>query len=141
MLHSFLLIFKPRGHLGPGFSTQASFFDYDGDGDLDVYVMNYPGEWDARLVVMQKEGLEIPFRFRDHLFRNDGKAGFVEVGLEAGINNLAFGLGLITADFNEDGWTDIYVANDYLEADYLYINQKDGTFVESMKSFCNHNSQ
>lgn len=128
----------------PGFSTQCSFFDYDRDGDLDVYVMNYPGDWsdnNKNYVQLRESGALIPFRIRDHFYRNEGNAKFTEIGAEIGINNLGFGLGLMTADFNDDGWIDIYVGNDYVEPDYLYINQKNGTFKDEIKDHCNHLSQ
>ena len=121
-----------------GYSLQASFFDMDNDQDLDMYLTNRPDRFflGYQQVLAGKEAQND--LYRDKLYRNDGNK-FVEVGLRAGIvNNYAYGLGLVTTDINQDGFTDIYVANDYLENDYLYINQGDGTFQEQIKKFTNH---
>ncbi|WP_339336858.1 MULTISPECIES: VCBS repeat-containing protein [unclassified Croceitalea] len=113
-----------------GFSTQAAFFDYDLDGDLDVFLLNHSthpnrtyGRGSKRKQINKKSG--------DKLLRNDnGK--FIDVSLEAGIfqGGIGYGLGLGLSDLNNDGYTDIYIGNDFFENDYLYINQKDGTFKE-----------
>ncbi len=113
-----------------GFSTQAAFFDYDLDGDLDMFLMNHsihPNRTygDGK----QREGMD-PLS-GDRLFRNDsGK--FVDVSLPAGIyqGKIGYGLGLAISDVNSDGYADIYVGNDFFENDYLYLNQADGTFKE-----------
>lgn len=138
---SFVELGAELGLNDAGFSVQAAFFDYDRDGDLDLYVMNYPGEWNSKGILLAKQGLAVPPRFTDNLYRNEGNAKFSRIGFSAGINNYAFGLGLATTDVNGDGWLDIYVGNDYQENDYLYINNKDGTFSEEVKRFTNHNSQ
>ncbi len=116
-------------------STQASFCDFDLDGDLDAYVLNYPASFD--LEDMQKGNPQDS----DHLFRNDGQGKFTDVTAEAGVQNYAFGLGVITADFDGDQLPDIYVANDYLENDFLYINQGNGRFTDEIKRRTGHNSQ
>ncbi|WP_420603929.1 VCBS repeat-containing protein [Flagellimonas sp.] len=113
-----------------GFSTQASFFDYDLDGDLDMYLLNHSvnvnrsyGKGAKRKSIDSLSG--------DILYRNDnGK--FKDVSKEAGIfqGNIGYGLGLGISDLNNNGYPDIYVGNDFFENDYLYINQKDGTFKE-----------
>lgn len=121
-----------------GFSLQASFFDMDNDQDLDMYLTNRPDRFflDYKQVLAGKQAQND--LYRDKLYRND-EGKFVEVGLSAGIvNNFAYGLGLVTTDINQDGFTDIYIANDYLENDYLYINQGNGTFQEQIKKFTNH---
>lgn len=121
-----------------GYSMQASFFDMDNDNDLDMYLTNRPDRFflNYRQVLAGKEAQDE--RFRDKLYRNEG-GKFEEIGLNAGIvDNYGYGLGLATTDINQDGFTDIYVANDYLENDYLYINRGDGTFVESIKEYTNH---
>ena len=121
-----------------GYSLQASFFDMDNDLDLDMYLTNRPNRFflNYKQVLAGKQAQDD--LFRDKLYRNDGNT-FTEVGLNSGIvNNFGYGLGLVTSDINADGYTDIFVANDYLEHDYLYINQGDGTFQEQIKQFTNH---
>ncbi|SMG09549.1 Repeat domain-containing protein [Marivirga sericea] len=133
----------------PGYTTHAAFFDYDGDGDLDVYILNnsfipvntlnnsnkrdlYAEDWDVKDFV--KGG-------GDKLMRNDnGK--FVDVSREAGIYGslIGFGLGVTVGDVNGDMLQDIYVSNDFFERDYLYINQGDGTFSEHSKKWMGHMS-
>ena len=131
-----------------GFSTHASFFDYDKDGDLDAYILNNSnipvsslGYAEQREVRAQDwEG--VPHIFRgvgDMLLRNDnGK--FVDVSKEAGIYGslIGFGLGVVVTDINKDLYPDIYVSNDFYERDYLYINKKDGTFTEEIKEWTSH---
>lgn len=109
-----------------GFSTQAVFFDMDNDGDLDMYQVNQLA--DKKLLLINKIPKEQFKYFKDHLYRNDnGK--FVDVSKEAGISrNVAYGLSVNASDFNNDGWMDLYVANDYSEPDFLYYNNGDGTF-------------
>lgn len=123
----------------PSLTTQASFFDYDLDGDLDAYLINYPENFDDSQVAGDNKN--VPQLDSDHLFRNDGKGSFTNVTKSSGVTNYAFGLGLITADFNGDLWPDIYVANDYIENDFLYLNNKNGTFSEQIKYSTGHNSQ
>lgn len=126
-----------------GFSTQAAFFDYDKDGDLDVYVMNATN-YDRnpnRIKPIQKDGNSIA---NDHLYRNDSKDGkmiFVENAKNAHILDDAWGLGLSISDVNNDGWEDIFVSNDFLANDLLYINNHDGTFTEQSPKAFGHTSQ
>jgi hypothetical protein len=124
-----------------GYSTQAAFFDFDNDGDLDMYLLNHPIKRYTRFDVAYMKAARDSLA-GDKLFRNDGDH-FTDVSEEAGIigNPIGFGLGIAIADFNADGWSDIYVSNDYDEDDYLYINQKDGTFKESLTSFMGHTSK
>ncbi|AYN69208.1 CRTAC1 family protein [Euzebyella marina] len=131
-----------------GFSTHASFFDYDKDGDLDAYILNnsnipvtslgYAEQRDVR--AQDWEGVPEIFRgVGDMLLRNDnGK--FVDVSEEAGIYGslIGFGLGVMVSDINGDLYPDIYISNDFYERDYLYINQKDGTFKEEIKDWTSH---
>ncbi|MDF0715192.1 FG-GAP-like repeat-containing protein [Muricauda sp. 334s03] len=131
-----------------GFTTHASFFDYDKDGDLDVYILNNSnipvsslGYAEQREVRAQDwEGVPDIFKgVGDMLLRNDnGK--FVDVSEEAGIYGslIGFGLGVLVTDFNGDLYPDIYVSNDFYERDYLYINQRDGTFNEEIKEWTSH---
>ena len=131
-----------------GFSTHATFFDYDKDGDLDAYILNNSnipvsslGYAEQREVRAQDwEGVPDIFRgVGDMLLRNDdGK--FVDVSEDAGIYGslIGFGLGVMVTDINNDLYPDIYVSNDFYERDYLYINNQDGTFSEEIKEWTNH---
>src|SRR5690606_31093534 len=116
-------------------SNHANFFDYDGDGDLDLYLLNHRlGFKDAVKLRLsqQPDGklvrLTNPLtNFEsDRLYRNDGNGRFTDVSVQAGIVNSAFGLSATVSDINDDGWPDVYVANDYIEPDYIYINNGDG---------------
>ncbi len=125
-----------------GFSTQAAFFDYDGDGDLDMYLLNHSihqnGTFGLRsLLINQKSDVS-----GDHFYRNDN-GHFTDITKQTGINSsvLGYGLGLSIADINMDGWPDIYVGNDFHEKDYLYINNHDGTFKEEDSTSFMHTSQ
>ncbi|MEM8966068.1 MAG: VCBS repeat-containing protein, partial [Bacteroidota bacterium] len=125
-----------------GYSTQATFFDYDRDGDLDVFVLNHSTQEFAsfsNLVGQHKKRTNR--QLGDKLFRNDGDR-FTDISRDAGIiqNVLGFGLGVAVTDVNSDGWFDIYVTNDYNEEDYLYINQQNGTFQESLRNYMEHTS-
>ena len=129
---------KAYGLDDPGYSTQAVFFDYDNDGDLDMFLLNHN--------IKKIDNMELA-RYKDQtddlasnkLFRNDG-GHFTDVSKKAGIvqNPLTFGLGVAIADVDKDGWPDIYVTNDYNEPDYLYINNHDGTFTEKSKQMFRH---
>lgn len=120
----------------PYYSTQASFFDYDRDGDLDMFLINHGTDiYDSnRLEELMKQP-SMPSG--EKLFRNDdGK--FIDVTRSAGIisSPLGFTLGVSIGDVNNDGWPDVYTGNDYSERDHLYLNNQDGTFREtSLKSF------
>ncbi|MEP4533172.1 MAG: VCBS repeat-containing protein [Cyclobacteriaceae bacterium] len=128
-----------------GFSTQSTFFDYDQDGDLDMFLMNHAVHTTRSYAPIESRNDADPLA-GDRLFQNqlsEGEFRFVDVSAEAGIYSSpqGYGLGLVAADVNQDGWVDIYVGNDFHEDDYLYINQKDGTFEESLASFVNHTSR
>ncbi len=111
------------------------FFDYDRDGDLDLFVLNHSikkyKNFDVEWMKNARDSLA-----GDKLFRNDG-GHFSDVSVKAGIigNPICYGLGIAIADFNGDGWPDMYVTNDYDEDDYLYINQKDGSFKQLANYF------
>ncbi|WNB17080.1 VCBS repeat-containing protein [Marivirga arenosa] len=140
---------KEYGLDDDGYSTHAAFFDYDGDGDLDVYILNnsfipvntlnnsnkrdlYAEDWNVKDFV--KGG-------GDKLLRNDN-GNFIDVSKEAGIYGslIGFGLGVTVGDINGDQLQDIYVSNDFFERDYIYINQGDGTFSEDSKKWMGHMS-
>ncbi len=123
-----------------GFSTQAAFFDYDVDGDLDMYLLNHSvhtrrsyGDSTLRYQVDSLSG--------DVFYRNDN-GYFNNVSREVGIfsSQVGYGLGIGLSDINNDGFTDIYVSNDFHENDYLYINSGNGTFKESIKDYISHTS-
>ena len=118
-----------------GFSTQASFFDYDKDGDLDLYLLNNSYRAIGSFNLQMNERGSRDEVGGDKLYRNDGDS-FTDVSAEAGIYGsiIGFGLGVTIADVNRDGWQDLYVSNDFFERDYLYINQQDGSFKEVLVS-------
>ncbi|MGY6743863.1 MAG: VCBS repeat-containing protein [Cecembia sp.] len=129
---------KDYGLDDPSNSTQALFFDFDNDGDLDLFLLNHHIEVINELEFDQARKIRHPFA-GDKLFRNDnGK--FTDISEEAGIkgNALGFGLGVIASDINGDGFLDIFVSNDYIEPDYLYINNGDGTFTDRMPEMMQH---
>ncbi len=124
-----------------GLSTQAAFFDFDLDGDLDMYLLNHAVHTQESFVQSWRRSIDAP-RAGDRLYRNDG-GRFVNVTSEAGIFSslLGYGLGLAISDINEDGWPDIYVGNDFHENDYLYFNNGDGTFSQALQRVIGHTSQ
>jgi len=131
-----------------GFSTHASFFDYDKDGDLDAYILNNSNvsatslgnEGQRSKRAQDWENIDDNLRgIGDLLMRNDGDT-FTDVSEEAGIYGslIGFGLGVLVTDINQDLYPDIYVSNDFFERDYLYINNQDGTFTEEIKKWTSH---
>ncbi|MFK5972119.1 MAG: VCBS repeat-containing protein [Flavobacteriaceae bacterium] len=129
------------GIASSSYSTQAAFLDYDNDGDLDMYLLNHTNEVKDpnNVVPLIADGSGLA---NDRLYRNDGNNAhgpiFTDVTLEAGILYDGFGLGVGVADINNDGWEDIFVTNDFLANDYLYINNQDGTFKEMSKVYLDH---
>jgi len=124
-----------------GYGTQATFFDYDGDGDLDMFQLNHSIKPAETIGPISQREEKDPLA-GDRLFRNEGEK-FVEVTEEAGIisSRLGYGLNVLTGDLNRDGWPDLYVCNDFHEDDYLYLNQGDGTFRESLREWAGHTSK
>ena len=122
------------------YSTQAAFFDYDKDGDLDLFLLNHSVQQFAGFnQYLSKYKEDLNPNFGDKLYRNDG-VKFTDVSKASGIisNVLGFGLGISISDFNGDSWPDIYIGNDYHEQDYFYLNNKNGTFSEALSSYFNH---
>ncbi|MFT6808488.1 MAG: hypothetical protein ACJA01_001713, partial [Saprospiraceae bacterium] len=119
-----------------GISTQSAFFDYDKDGDLDCIVMNESLVYGYDPVTFHRLNLENPklvYESYSHFYRNDD-GQYIDATKDVGITKPTFGLGLSIADLNSDGWLDIYIANDYYQPDNLYINRKNGTFRDRIKS-------
>ncbi len=120
-----------------GWSTQAAFFDYDHDGDLDLYVLNHTNE--DRYPNRIKTERSAESSATDHLYRNDGGI-FKDASQESGIADDGWGLGLGLGDFNQDGWTDLYIGNDFLANDILYLNQRNGNFLNAINTGLGHTS-
>jgi hypothetical protein len=123
------------------YSSSALFLDYDLDGDLDMYILNHavhtPQSFGKASLRLKRN-----YQTGDKLMRNDGSK-FVDVSEQAGIYGgvNGYGLGVTTADFNQDGYPDIYVSNDFHEDDYYYLNNGNGTFTESLKQYFGHTSR
>ena len=126
-----------------GFSTQAAFFDYDNDGDLDMFLLNHSVHQNGTFKPRADFTNTYSDVSGDRIYRNDGNAHFTETTKQTGIQSTAigYGLGICIADINLDGFPDIYIGNDFHENDYLYINQKNGTFKEEGEQRMMHSSQ
>ncbi|MGB0403038.1 MAG: FG-GAP repeat domain-containing protein, partial [Salibacteraceae bacterium] len=121
-----------------GWTSQSVFFDFDNDGDLDLYVMNHANEWLSKKDGPSKN--DVAILSKDHLYRNDNNL-FVDVSKSAGLIEEkfgGFGLGIAIADINLDGYQDIYISSDYDSPDLLYINQGNSTFKEEAKQRFGH---
>ncbi len=131
---------KEYGVADTGNSMNAAFIDYDKDGDLDLYVLNnvdihiLPANYREKIT----DGSSLS---NDRLYRNNGDNTFTDVTIEAGITIEGYGLGVAISDLDYDGWPDIYVSNDYLSNDILYINNGDGTFTDKIGQFIKHQSK
>jgi hypothetical protein len=120
-----------------GYGIQSVFFDYDRDGDLDMYLLrnsfvDYPRN-NSRPKLINGEAAST-----DKLFRNNGDLTFTDVSKDAGILIEGFGLGVVVSDINDDGWPDVYVSNDFITNDLLYINNQDGTFTNQVARYLKH---
>lgn len=137
---------KSVGLDNAAYGTQAVFFDYDLDGDLDMYLCNNADKEGNRnaLIPISRDGKSAS---EDKLYKNDGISehtklpSFTDVSRTAGILGAGWGLGVITKDINRDGWPDIYVSNDFVSNDHLYINNKNGTFTDKIGQYLAHESQ
>ncbi len=123
-----------------GNSVQGTFFDYDKDGDLDLYVANYPPtKFNAPVFVYERNMQQVADQKSDHFYRNDGEQ-FVDVTDSAGLRSFGLSLSATVGDLNNDSWPDIYVSNDFSSPDFMYINNGDGTFREVIKKATAHTS-
>jgi len=119
------------------YSTQASFFDFDLDGDLDLYVMNHANERASLNTPLPKK-LNGEGGSNDHLYRNNGNETFTDITKAAGILTEGYGLGIAVHDVNGDGWPDIYIANDFIYNDILYINEGGKRFSDQITQYFEH---
>jgi hypothetical protein len=145
-------VFKEQAKLygldAPGTqSTQAAFFDYDHDGDLDMFLLNHSTNTYYAFLNTRKQRATSDLRYGNRLFRNDKQADgstiYTDVTLKAGIinNPLNYGLSVNISDVNQDGWPDIYTTSDYSEHDCYYVNNKNGTFTQSLQKSFSHISK
>ena len=134
---------KEYGLADTSFSTQAAFFDYDGDGDLDMYLLNHSTYEPNMNNVLPADSIRHPIA-ADKLYRNEAVINshpfFKDVSAEAGIKEIGYGLGIAISDLNGDNRPDIYIANDYIINDKLWLNNGDGTFRNSIASSIKHQS-
>lgn len=120
-----------------GFSTQSYFFDFDKDGDLDMYLVNHRPDFNNTSSINLENDSYFSKDSSDKLYRNDGEF-FTEITHKAGLVNKAWGLSASIGDFNNDNWPDVYVCNDFISPDMLYINNHDGTFTNQILNTMNH---
>ncbi len=135
--NTFTEMAEKYGLADTGFSIHASFFDYDLDGDLDMYLVNQPpNEKYKKVEVLKKR--EVILEYSGKLYRNENNESFLDITEKAGIKNFGYSLSTCTADFFNDGYPDIYVANDYEEGDFFYHNSGEGQFSEIANNCFNH---
>ncbi|WP_062058679.1 VCBS repeat-containing protein [Aquimarina longa] len=119
------------------FSTQAYYIDFDKDGDLDMYLLNHRPDFNNNVTIDPRIQSAYHPESTDQFFENrNGK--FIDITQKAGVLNKAWGLSASIGDFNDDNWPDVYVANDFLESDFLYINNHDGTFTNTILTNLDH---
>ena len=129
---------KEFGVADIGHNVQGTFFDYDKDGDLDLYVANYPPtKFNSPVFAYVQHMKHVKDHQSDHLYRNDG-GHFTDVTKEAGVMAYSLTLSATVGDLNNDSWPDIYISNDFSSPDFLYLNNQDGTFKEVVKQATNH---
>jgi len=124
-----------------GNNVHAVFFDYDLDGDQDLYVINYP-------IVPSRRSITEYLAYRDNapknrsdrLYRNNGDNSFSDVTIQAGLAKYGLSLSVLVGDYNQDGWPDMYVSNDFSTPDYFFINNKDGSFSNEYLNLTNHSA-
>ncbi len=137
---------KEYGLADTSYSTQAVFFDYDKDGDLDMYLCNYMLNASYSANYLFQKNLSGNSPANDKLYRNDGNKNgfnhpvFTDVSKETGIKEDGYGLGVSVSDFNMDGWPDIYVSNDFVSNDDFWLNNKNGTFSNTLDHSTKHQS-
>ncbi|MGB0930027.1 MAG: VCBS repeat-containing protein [Chitinophagales bacterium] len=127
-----------------GHSTQATFLDYDQDGDLDLYVLNHAVYFTSismgeAFLRTDQDRAELQ-KVSSHFYENQGNGKFVEATGKAGLLRYGYGLGVVASDLNNDGWTDLYVSCDFSTPDFLFINNQDGTFRDAIKEMTGHTS-
>ncbi|WP_108808545.1 VCBS repeat-containing protein [Aquimarina spinulae] len=125
------------GLASSAFSTQAYYLDFDKDGDLDIYLLNHRPDFNNNVTIDPRIQFNYLPESSDQLFENNG-GKFTDITQKSGLLNKAWGLSTSIGDFNEDDWPDVYVANDFLESDFLYINNHDGTFTNTILSTFDH---
>ncbi|MEJ2504117.1 MAG: CRTAC1 family protein, partial [Gemmatimonadota bacterium] len=128
---------EARGIADTGYSTLGAFFDYDRDGDLDLYVLTNGQESFGRNMLRTRL-MRGQSASTDRLYRNDGDGSFTNVSAEAGITIEGYGLGVTVSDLNQDGWPDVYVSNDFLSNDLVWVNNRDGTFTNRAWEYLKH---
>lgn len=127
-------------------SNSANFFDYDLDGDLDLYLLNYPTnfKWSNAGELDIINGKKVPNLKpitpydSDRFYRNDGNGKFTDVTKQSGIEKFGYGLSVSVLDINKDNYPDLYIANDFVQSDILYVNNKNGTFTDKTQSYFRH---
>jgi len=137
---------KEYGLADTSLSVHAAFFDYDNDGDLDLYLLTTKLAQRDATSFAGRNAIDTTRKDVDKLFRNDWNDSlkhpvFTDVSAQAGIKEHGYGLGVAVADINRDGWKDIYVTNDFYGSDLLYMNNHDGTFKECVRTVLKHTSQ
>jgi hypothetical protein len=138
---------KEYGIDDPGFCTQSNFFDYDNDGDLDLYVLNHRIELNSAYAIVTKDirqktiANKTPEEYKlyaSKLYQNNGKGFFTDVTKQAGLLDEFWGLSATASDINGDGYTDLYVASDFAEKDHMYVNNGNGTFKDIIDEAFGH---